>query len=81
MSLNNYTYHIQHKGQAAICYGAMRPRLTFEVICHNEENDTVLTPDDADYPKEGFSNWTQLVRFLIDVKGLQDIDEVHAKFN
>lgn len=60
------------------CYGDLEDNSNFEVICEDEENDTVWcegNPNTEDYT---FSSWEEVVNFFIDELGITDLVEIQA---
>lgn len=60
------------------CYGDLEDNSNFEVICEDEDNDTVWiegNPHTEDYT---FSSWEEVVNFFIDELGITDLVEICA---
>jgi len=66
---------INYKGQSVWCYGDLKDEDNIEMVwCEGECSDIV--DNDNEITGLAFKNWTECVRYLIDLERFGEIDEL-----
>jgi hypothetical protein len=72
------TYTVTHKGIKVDCYNSVEDNSNFEIICEDENNDTIWIGGNPDTEYYAFSSWEEVVAFFIDELDISDIVEITA---